>query len=827
MGCRYQFGQEIARGGMGRIFAAHDLRLNRPVAIKLTLEDAMSGRFEREIAITSRLEHPSIVPVHDAGVLEDGTPFYAMRLIAGVPLEHKIEASATLTERLKLIPNVLAIADAVAYAHSQGIIHRDLKPRNIMVGEYGDTVLLDWGLAVDMSAKAAGIDRPIHVQPSVPGDGITMEGEAVGTPGYMSQEQLEGQPVDHRSDVVGLGATLYHVIAGQPPARQVVPLDQVVDGVAPALFAIVARAMARAPEQRYSSAREFAEDLRRFLSGSLVLAHRYSAPERIARWIGRHRAAVTVAATAALLFVALTVVSLIRIDAQRRSAVAAQQHAETQRDAAQGLVRFVLDELRERLDRLGHLDLLADTSAQIIHYFHKVDGRSTVALPHHAAALTAHGDALMASGNAPKALSVYEESLRILQKLAPGDEREAVICNTRVVLGDAQRAIGRSDEAAQIYRQAEAQARQRLALMPRTPAADATMWHVCMIKVLARLSDEAGRRADFAAARGYAEDIVAISSPLLALPSKQKPFLNRAMVKASIDLATWALAARDFGAAKPASQRALAAATELAQLQPDAVMADSGLCAAWNCVGRVREHEQDLAGAKAAYRASYTAAASLVAREPRDLRHRRALGVEIESLARVALLGGDVAEARAQFQASRDLSADIVAITPSNVDMIEELGISEVALGDILRTQDLAAARKAYQRGIQAFERARALAPSQVRLQEQLGVSLGHLAELEEKAGDLGAARRAIEQSLALARAVQKVAPSAPADLAVAERLVFQADVSKPSARAAIREALTLVAPQRAQAGKDTYLSAFLADLDATARRLGIRASGR
>src|SRR4051812_2271356 len=144
----YRPEREIARGGMGRIVAAEDLRLGRAVALKELIDPVAEqrGRFQREALITARLQHPGIVPVYEAGRWPSGDPFFAMKLVSGRPLDRVIAETATLADRLALLPRLAAAADAIAYAHSQRVIHRDLKPANVLIGEFGETVVIDWGL---------------------------------------------------------------------------------------------------------------------------------------------------------------------------------------------------------------------------------------------------------------------------------------------------------------------------------------------------------------------------------------------------------------------------------------------------------------------------------------------------------------------------------------------------------------------------------------------------------------------------------------------------------------------------------------------------------
>ncbi len=319
---RYFLGDEVARGSMGRVRRAYDARLTRPVAVKelIALDPHQRARFAREARITARLQHPAIVPVYDLGTLDSGEPFYCMKLVAGRSLDAAIAATAP-GQRLALVPRLLAIVDALAYAHGQRIIHRDLKPLNVLLGEFGETIVIDWGLA-------KSLDEPDDDPGVVTGTGahaakLTAHGAVVGTPAYMPPEQAAGRPVDERADVYALGALLYHVLAGRPPYAgtdtQRVLADVLAGPPTPAralvgvprdLAAIVDQAMSRDPAARYPTARAMADDLRRFTDGGLVGAHRYSWSALLARWLRRHRAAVTVGA---ILLAALAVTGTVSV----------------------------------------------------------------------------------------------------------------------------------------------------------------------------------------------------------------------------------------------------------------------------------------------------------------------------------------------------------------------------------------------------------------------------------------------------------------------------------------------------------------------------------
>ena len=291
---RYQILGEHGRGGLGRVSRARDLDLGRDVAIKELISRSQLGevRFLREALITARLEHPGIVPVHEAGRWPDGTPFYAMKLVAGRPLRALIAERTTVTDRIGLLHHVIAVADAIAYAHGRNIIHRDLKPSNIIVGEFGETVVIDWGLAKDLSTAPDAVTSGDSFRTSR-GDDLTEAGSVLGTPAYMSPEQERGEHVDQRADVFAIGAMLWELCALQkvPPTE---PRERSRllrrAGIDRDLATIIDKALAPDPEQRYRDAGELAVDLKAFKSGARIAARSYSLLAMLGHWTRRHRA---------------------------------------------------------------------------------------------------------------------------------------------------------------------------------------------------------------------------------------------------------------------------------------------------------------------------------------------------------------------------------------------------------------------------------------------------------------------------------------------------------------------------------------------------------
>ena len=222
-----------------------------------------------------RLDHPGLVPVHDAGELADGRPFYVMRLIPGERLDHHLTARIGLAERLRIF---LKICEPVAFAHASGVVHRDLKPANVMVGPFGEVVVIDWGIAKVRGAEPVGASDPTSARIQA---GATGPGAVLGTEGFMAPEQARGEGrIDERADVYSLGAILREMVRSLDPAAPR-PVAAIRDW-----------AMADDPAGRYQSVTELVRDVARYLDGEPVAAYRESPLERIGRFAGRHRTAI-------------------------------------------------------------------------------------------------------------------------------------------------------------------------------------------------------------------------------------------------------------------------------------------------------------------------------------------------------------------------------------------------------------------------------------------------------------------------------------------------------------------------------------------------------
>jgi serine/threonine-protein kinase len=328
-GARFEVLRPHARGGLGEVFVARDAELDRDVALK-EIQGCHAGRpdllsrFLLEAKVTGALEHPGVVPIYSLGTYADGRPFYAMRFVQGQSLRDAIEAyhadrgRRTPSERSLALRGLLGrfvdVCNALAYAHSRGVLHRDVKPANVMLGKYGETLVVDWGLAKVLGKAEVEItEAPLPAPGSAD---VTHAGRALGTPAYMSPEQAAGhvERMGPRSDVYSLGATLYCLLTGRPPfgegeaggvLRRVERGDfprprEVARDVPAALEAVCLKAMAREPAGRYATPRDLAEEVEHWLAYEPVGAHRESAIERAHRWMRRHQT-LTAAALAVLL----------------------------------------------------------------------------------------------------------------------------------------------------------------------------------------------------------------------------------------------------------------------------------------------------------------------------------------------------------------------------------------------------------------------------------------------------------------------------------------------------------------------------------------------
>jgi serine/threonine-protein kinase len=494
---RFRILRPHARGGLGEVFVARDEELNRDVALKemqpRRADDADSrARFLLEAEVTGGLEHPGIVPVYGLGKYADGRPFYAMRFIRGESLEDAVRrfhdadrpgrdpGERALALR-QLLGRFVSVCDAIAYAHSRGVLHRDLKPANIMLGKYGETLVVDWGLA-----KTVSTDEKVTCHSEGPfraalpgGSAATQMGAAVGTPQYMSPEQAAGRwdEVGPACDVYSLGATLYTLLTGKapiegaslgdvlqkvhrgdfPPPRQVKPQ------VTQPLEAVCLKAMALKPEDRYPSARALADDLEHWLADEPVSVYREPPGARAARWARRHRALVAGLAGLLVTAVVALAVSTALVATEQARTLEQRRQADANFRTALAAVNDMLTEVAQ--EQLANEPRMAKKQQALLakartyyQQFLAQHGNDQRLQKETALAHKRLGDISRLLEENDQAREAYGDAIALLRPLADanlGDsDCQDALGQSYCYLAEVLRATSRTGDAEEAYRQA-------------------------------------------------------------------------------------------------------------------------------------------------------------------------------------------------------------------------------------------------------------------------------------------------------------------------------------------------------------------------------------
>lgn len=516
-GPRFRALQPHARGGLGEVSIAWDAELERYVALKEIRREiadraGLRARFIREAEINGNLEHPGIVPVYGLGTHEDGRPYYAMRFVRGESLEVAIKRFHDQPANLRrwslalrqLLGHFLDVCDAIAYAHNRGVIHRDLKPANILLGDYGETLIIDWGLAKVIHRGEPESEptatRSTEHEPRLPSDTgptSTVDGEALGSPPFMSPEQAAGRndEVGRPSDIYGLGATLYALLTGLPPitgrttkeivakaARgEVTPPRAANPAVPPALAAVCLKALAHDPSQRYESARALANDVKRWLADEPIAVHPDSPATRLLRWARRHRSMVTAGlAVLSVGIVGLAVAAGI-VNEQKRQAVVARDEAIAARLLARDHLRIGLDVV-DQLVTLGDRQLIAqqrpgernrflESAVAFIHRFRQREPEDPRTQFQTAELARRLANLYRLTGRFSEGDSLYDEAVALLDDLRrdqPADPKPAeLLSGTWIDRGESLAMRGRAAEADGEFAVALATARE---LVEQDPA---------------------------------------------------------------------------------------------------------------------------------------------------------------------------------------------------------------------------------------------------------------------------------------------------------------------------------------------------------------------
>jgi tetratricopeptide (TPR) repeat protein len=746
----------LGRGGMGQVILAEDQRLGRPVALKelLSQSPAARARFEREVRLAARLQHPNIVPVYEAGTSPRGEPYYAMRPVDGKTLAAVIEQVDGPAARLALVPRMIAVARALAFAHAEGVIHRDLKPNNILVGDHGETLVIDWGLAKQLDDEATEPDggREAHAAAATDASPhLTRHGSIIGTPSYMAPEQARGERLDARADVYAIGAILYHVLAGEAPYHGVTTADELLGRVrtgppkplaklaphaAPDLVAIVERAMHRDRSERYLDARGLADDLERFTTGRLVSAHAYTLGQLVGRWLRRHKVAVAVGTLAAVALATVGVYAFVSIGRERTVAVRERAAAVAGKQDVEALVDFMLGDLSSRLEKSGDLSALAGSVERVSDYLRR----------HPPAA----GD--RAGIRRRVALGVQLGAVASDSGDLPGAEREL---RAALALGEPLGTSGDPELADALH---HARADLASVLLEQSKAADAltTLQHALDDAVaLAERGDLEWRRrvggdlfersrirsamADPVAARRDAEAALATYRAVSAAVPENL-VAQRDVGKALSRLALLAAEARDDQRALSLQTEAVAVSERLAEREPDQLLPRHDLLLSLQRLSRFQAATGDRARARETAERTRALAERLLIDDPARPSHAASLAGSLTELAGLARAEKDYARALPLNRRATELVAHLVEIDPTNTKWRKNLAETHDQLAATLRESgDRKAAIAAYDTPLAIRRKLVAEFPDAVEHVMDLALDLDMRAKLEVAIGDLAA----------------------------------------------------------------------------------------
>jgi serine/threonine-protein kinase len=764
-GGRFRLIRHHARGGIGMVFVALDSELHREVALKQIqthhADDPDSrARFLREAEVTGRLEHPGVVPVYGLGTNEQGRPYYAMRFVRGGSLKDAIEAFHRADEnRLRdpaertlalrqLLRRFVDVCNAIAYAHSRGVIHRDLKPANILLGPYGETLVVDWGLAKEVAredpVRLATAEMTLRVA-SQSGSGETMAGSAIGTPSYMSPEQAEGRPerVGPASDIYGLGATLYCLVAGQPPLEggdidellrrvrqgEIRPPRQVNPRVPAALEAIVIKAMDVRPGDRYDSAHALAVEVERWLADEPVRAHREPAWERARRWMRRRRtlmAAIAAGVLAATLGLAAVLVVQTRAKAALQSANLDLDLANKNMNAANRELRLANARERARFDlALEAIKTFhAGVSEDLLLKEKQFDGLRT------------------------RLLRGATDFYRRLEELLAGESDR----HSRAALGQAYHDIG--ELTAKIGSQAEALAALRRGLEIRmglafqagadpAPKRDAA-WSLVAVGDLQEANGEmAEALASFERAREFLEP--------LARSEPDEPSYRAAVARCLRGIARVQYHAGRAAEALASHQRARAIFQDLADAVPSETSFRSDLASCDHDIGAIQRASGYVAEALASYRRALAIRQKLADAETTTAALQSDLAQSYNDIGVLQNETGHPAEALTALERARAIFRDLADANPAVSQFQGDLAVSHQVIGSIQEQAGRPAeAAASYERAQSILQKLVAANPRHALYQFRLAMTHSFVGMARQRAGRPAEAAAELRRAVAI-----------------------------------------------------------------------------
>jgi serine/threonine-protein kinase len=727
-GLRFHIVRPHARGGLGEVFLATDAELNRTVALKRLREQHADNprtraRFLVEAEITGRLEHPGIVPVYGLGTYADGRPFYAMRFIRGVSLKDAIrrfhevnrepgrDPAQRSLELRQLLGRFIDVCDAMEYAHSRGVLHRDLKPDNILLGKYGETLVVDWGLAKALGQlgtnPSSGADDDEALRLSSGGHLIeTVVGSILGTPGFMSPEQATGDlsRLGPAIDVYSLGATLYCLLTGQAPFRGTdasrllvsvgrgeFPPPRAINAEVPApLEAICLKAMALAPGERYPTPRLLAQDIERWLADEPISARREPRKERIRRWARRHRSLVTGAAAAGIVaLLALGGILAREAESNRRLRIAnaresrardqAQARFRLARDAVAGYYRGVSEEVL--LKRTEFRDLRRSLLKSAMDFYKDLAAVLETDQEFEPSALLdlARADKVLAritreiasSGEALKAARRAQVHFARLVREQPGDpsfRRE--LAGTLTQIAFLQEDLGHPEEALQALQDALAVRQQLVQTQGATPedrdALAGTYGNI------GNLLDDTGRQSE--ALRSY-RSALDLYEPLIADQPGTLAFERElARVQSNLALLLARIGRRDE--ALRICEGSHAIRKRLADTHPGDEDLQGDLAGSFRNLGSLQSGSGRPAEALESFLRSASINKKLVAAHPNSTKLRRYLANNYNDIGGVHGYANRMDEALRAYQWAREIQQVLVVTNPEDLQYPNDLATS-------------------------------------------------------------------------------------------------------------------------------------------------------
>jgi serine/threonine-protein kinase len=840
-----------ARGGLGEVHVAIDEELRREVALKRLQErwandPAARRRFLNEAEITAKLEHPGVVPIHGLVQDENGQPCYAMRFIEGESLAeairkwHAADTNYAALPFRQMLQRFVSVCQTIAFAHSKHIIHRDIKPVNIMLGPFGETLVVDWGLAREVVSgqqpvvgDESVLSSTMNFTPSGSDERVyTQAGQALGTLGYMAPEQAAGRwnVVGPHSDVDSLGATLYEMLTGMRPIRGSDQLEalqraqagdfpaprKVKDAVPKALEAICLKAMALKPEDRYATAKDLAADVEHWLADEAVGAYAEPWSVRAGRWLRRHRtltvgAGILTAAAVVVLGVVAVLLDQARVRVEAEQAVTAQERNKALENLALartnfGIARDALDKTVTRIaehERLKEADF-SDTRKELLAlavpaYEELVQQRSDDPDLKADRGRAYHRLAFVRTeiGESAGAIDNYERMRKIFAKLAADfpsrPEFRQELAASYNNLGGLLRSTGRLAEAETALRDALA-LRKKLAAdfttRPDFRQELATSHHN-----LGLVLRDTGRLAD---AETADRDAVAILKQLTGdFPTRSE--FRQALAKSHNNLGNLLRDTGRLADAEAAHRDALVLQDQLAADFPTRPEFRQELARCHTYLGNLLRDTGRPADAETAHRAALDLYKQLAADFPTRPEFRQELAMSHYNLGLLLRATGRLADAETAYRDALALQKQLAADFPTRPDFRQDMAASHNNLGILFSaTGRLASAETAYRDALALRKQLAADFPTHPDFRNELAASHNNIGLLLHATGRLADAETAYRDALALRKKLAADFPTRPDyrwDLAASHNnlgLLLHATGRLADAETAYRDALAL-----------------------------------